>query len=103
MVEFLVTVNPHIKLPNAIDLSENGVADGSNIFAAERLGTKLYIFNRVGMEVYSEKYSENTPFKGWNGGWDNDDSKLVSPGVYFYVIEAEDGTHKGTIEVVNPK
>ncbi len=103
MVEFLVTVNPHIKLPNAIDVSANGVADGSNTFAAERLGTKLYIFNRVGMEVYSEKYSENTPFKGWNGGWDNDDSKLVSPGVYFYVIEAEDGTHKGTIEVVNPK
>ncbi|MBR6310856.1 MAG: gliding motility-associated C-terminal domain-containing protein [Paludibacteraceae bacterium] len=102
-VAFNVTVKQHPKFPNAIDLSENGIADGSNTFAAERLGTKLYIFNRVGMEVYSEKYSENTPFKGWNGGWDNDDSKLVSPGVYFYVIEAEDGTHKGTIEVVNPK
>jgi gliding motility-associated-like protein len=52
---------------------------------------KLYIFNRMGQEVYVGN-------SGWNGTYDN---KPVDPGAYYYVLKFDSGEiRKAAIEVV---
>jgi gliding motility-associated-like protein len=55
---------------------------------------KLLIYNRWGVELYESSFYSNVE---WDGYFKN---KLVSPGVYFYVIESNGFNQTGTIQVI---
>lgn len=80
---FIIKVfDSHIKVPRVF--SPNG--DGKNdVFYAEYKSIKSFhgwIFNRWGNELFT--WSD--PSKGWDGKYGG---RYVTPGVYFYIIEAE--------------
>ena len=91
-----------LKIPNTFTPGTSpGVNDFFQVKYKSLVSFKGTIFNRWGTEIFSW----TNPAEGWDGKKGN---KYVSPGVYFYLIEAEgsDGIRykeKGDINVIRPK
>lgn len=96
-MKFSIT-NFDIKIPNYI------ILDGTHQFKVKSqsaLNFKCIIFNRWGNKIYEFR----DPSLGWDG---RHNGRLVSTGVYYYVITAETGTGKkevkrGYINALRPK
>ena len=70
-----------LRIPNAFSPDGDGVNDIWKVGYRSLLEFKCWIFDRNGRKLY---YFDNP-----SGGWDGQaHGKTVSPGVYFYVIEA---------------
>lgn len=88
-----------IWIPNIITLNNDGLNDKFevvNLIEADQID--LIIYNRWGRKVY-EKENYQNEWGGQRGG----DGRLVSAGVYFYVINAKGADHEvynGFITVV---
>ncbi|GHT34782.1 hypothetical protein FACS189434_11530 [Bacteroidia bacterium] len=84
------TAEIKVNYPNAIVWDRKDDLNGSFLTNTD-LRFKLYIFNRMGQEVYVGN-------SGWNGTYDN---KPVDPGAYYYVLKFDSGeVRKAAIEVV---
>lgn len=96
-IKFSIT-DFNIKVPNFI------ILDGTHQFKIKYQSVfnfKCTIFNRWGNKIYEFK----DPSQGWDGKYNG---RLVSTGVYYYVITAENGnkekrTLKGYINALRPK
>lgn len=100
---FLVKIsNFFIDVPNAFSPgSSPGINDEFKIVYQSIVSFKGWIFNRWGNEIFHW----TNPDIGWDG---KKGGKYVSPGVYFYIMEAKgsDGkTHirKGSVNILRPK
>ncbi|MBD5369562.1 MAG: gliding motility-associated C-terminal domain-containing protein [Bacteroides sp.] len=79
---YTVTIgNSELLCPNAFSPDGDGVNDEWKVSYRSLLEFKCWIFDRYGAQLF---YTEN-PQLGWDG---KKGGKLVSPGVYFYVIQA---------------
>lgn len=81
--------NSELKIPNAFSPgASEGVNDIWKVAYRSIIRFECHIFNRNGEEIFSF----NDPSQGWDG---KKGGKLVKPGVYYYVIDAEgaDGKH----------
>ncbi|MDR1258663.1 MAG: gliding motility-associated C-terminal domain-containing protein [Tannerellaceae bacterium] len=93
---------PYLSAPNTFSPGASpGVNDEFRVAYKSLVSFKGWIFNRWGAEVFHW----TDPAKGWDG---KKGGKYVSPGVYFYVIEAKgsDGKNhslKGHINIIRPK
>lgn len=91
-----------LDVPNAFSPGTSpGVNDEFRVVYKSLVKFSCWIFNRWGQMLYHW----TDPAQGWDG---KKGGRYVSPGVYFYVIEAEgsDGIHykkKGDINVLRPK
>lgn len=91
--------NSELKIPNAFSPgASEGVNDVWKVSYRSIIRFECHIFNRNGEEIFSF----NDPSQGWDG---KKGGKLVKPGVYYYVIDAEgaDGKHykkAGDINIV---
>lgn len=76
-----------LRIPNAFTPNDDGINDIWRVAYRSLLSFSCTIFDRYGNEIYSYR----DPSGGWDGKYKG---KVVKPGVYFYVIEAEgaDGT-----------
>lgn len=70
-----------LRIPNAFSPDGDGINDVWKVGYRSLLEFKCWIFDRNGRKLY---YFED-PSGGWDGQYHG---KTVSPGVYFYVIEA---------------
>lgn len=70
-----------LRIPNAFTPNGDGVNDVWKVAYRSLVNFKCVIFDRYGNELYSF----DDPSDGWDGKYKG---KTVSPGVYFYVIEA---------------
>lgn len=80
---FVITIGTSsLEMPNAFS---PGTIDGKNdewkVAYKSIVEFRCWIFDKWGVQMY---YSEN-PGDGWDG---KHNGRLVSPGVYYYVIEA---------------
>ncbi len=71
-----------LKCPNAFTPDGDGVNDEWKVSYRSLLSFKCWIFDRFGQQIYY--FSD--PSLGWDG---KRGGKLVPPGVYYYVIQAE--------------
>ncbi len=71
-----------LKCPNAFSPDGDGVNDEWKVSYRSLLNFKCWIFDRFGNQMY---YFDD-PSGGWDGKYHG---KLVSSGVYYYVIQAE--------------
>lgn len=91
-----------LDVPNAFSPGTTpGVNDEFRVAYKSLVRFSCWIFNRWGQQIYHW----TNPAQGWDG---KRNGKLVLPGVYFYVIEAEgsDGRHyklKGDINILRGK
>ena len=91
-----------LDVPNAFSPGTTpGVNDEFRVAYKSLVRFSCWIFNRWGQQIYHW----TNPAQGWDG---KKNGKLVLPGVYFYVIEAEgsDGRHyklKGDINILRGK
>lgn len=90
-----------LRIPNAFTPNGDGVNDEWKVAYRSLLSFKCWIFDRYGTEIF--KFED--PTQGWDGKYKG---KLVSPGVYFYVIEAQGADGKkykkgGDINLVRSK
>lgn len=91
-----------LRIPNAFTPGTSpGVNDEFRVVYKSLVSFKAWVFNRWGVEIYHW----DDPAKGWDG---KKGGKYVTPGVYFYVIEARgsDGRkykEKGSINIIRPK
>ncbi|MCD7977767.1 MAG: gliding motility-associated C-terminal domain-containing protein [Tannerellaceae bacterium] len=92
----------HLDVPNIFTPGTSpGVNDEFKVVYKSLISFKGWIFNRWGVEVFHW----TDPSQGWDG---KKGGKYVSPGVYFYVIEAkgsDDYNYKktGHINIIRPK
>jgi gliding motility-associated-like protein len=92
----------YLRIPNAFSPGASpGVNDEFRVVYKSLVSFKAWIFNRWGVELFQW----DDPAKGWDG---KKGGKYVSPGVYFYIIEARgsDGRRykeKGSINIIRPK
>lgn len=70
-----------LRIPNAFTPDGDGVNDEWKVGYRSLLSFKCWIFDRYGNEIFHY----DRPDLGWDG---RKGGKLVSPGVYYYVIEA---------------
>ncbi len=97
-----------ISIPTAInlDIEEYSIFkpydDNNNGQYGKPTNVELHIFNRMGVEIYDWEGAYDDA-KWWNGCWNNNTSKPVDPGVYFYVLKLDDETARGAIEVIKRK
>ena len=91
-----------LDVPNAFSPGTTpGVNDEFRVAYKSLVKFSCWIFNRWGQQIYHW----TNPAAGWDG---KQGGKYVTPGVYFYVIEAEgsDGIKykkKGDINILRPK
>lgn len=71
-----------LKIPNAFTPNGDGVNDEWKVSYRSLIRFKCKVFDIQGHELYSS----DDPAQGWDGRFKG---KLVSPGVYYYVIEAK--------------
>ena len=85
-----------IFVPNVITPNKDGENDvmDINIYGNIQECLNFMIFNRWG-EVMFNSFGNNTRWDGYTNG-----GRLVSPGVYFYVIELNGQVYKGDIQVL---
>ena len=105
-VAYLVLISFNVQplhyVPNAFSPGTSpGVNDEFRVVYKSLVKFSCWIFNRWGQLLYHW----TDPAQGWDG---KKGGKYVSPGVYFYVIEAEgsDGIKykkKGDINILRPK
>ncbi len=92
LVAYEVMVNVHIDpfIPNAFSPNGDGYNDIWSIKYLETfINADIKIFNRYGQEVfYSKRYTD-----AWNGKYKGQD---VPVGVYYYIIEPNNGRNKYT-------
>lgn len=92
----------YLHVPNAFSPGASpGVNDIFKVAYKSLISFNGWIFNRWGAEIFRW----NDPAQGWDG---KKGGAYVSPGVYFYVIEAKgsDGKNyreKGHINIIRPK
>ena len=94
-VNGILTVKENGIIPNAFDPHElNGMND------AFMRGHRMQIFNRYGVLLYETKTLDDID-RGWNGRNQQND-RLVDPGVYYYILKDENGkvTHTGSVTVL---
>lgn len=90
-----------LRIPNAFTPNGDGINDVWKVGYRSLLSFRCTIFDRYGNQLF--EFSD--PTQGWDGKYKG---KLVKPGVYFYVIEAQgaDG-HKykkgGDINIIKSK
>lgn len=90
-----------LKIPNAFTPNGDGVNDEWKVAYRSLVNFHCTIFDRYGNELF--RFSD--PNKGWDGKYRG---KYVSPGVYFYVIEATGADGKkykkgGDINIIKSK
>lgn len=79
---YTVTIGTsELLIPNAFSPNGDGVNDEWKISYRSLTDFKCWIFDRQGHELFSF----DNPEKGWDGKYKG---KTVTPGVYFYVIQA---------------
>lgn len=71
-----------LKCPNAFTPDGDGINDEWKVSYRSLLSFKCWIFDRYGNQIF---YFDD-PSQGWDG---TRGGKLVGPGVYYYVIQAE--------------
>lgn len=86
----LIEVEETIVIPNVITPNGDNIND---VFELPFSYSKVSLLNRWGNLIW-----ENTGMQFWNGK--SQDGNDVSDGVYFYVIETENKTYKGFVQVV---
>lgn len=80
---FQITIyESKLEVPNAFSPGSDGINDIFKVAYQSIIKFKAWIFNRWGNQLYHW----NNPAEGWDGTFNG---KIVPPGVYFYVIEAE--------------
>ncbi|MGL5318578.1 MAG: gliding motility-associated C-terminal domain-containing protein [Bacteroidales bacterium] len=80
---FQITVyDSRLEVPNAFSPGSDGINDVFKVAYQSIIKFKAWIFNRWGTQLFH--WSD--PAQGWDG---HHNGKLVPPGVYFYIIEAE--------------
>jgi gliding motility-associated-like protein len=95
--EDVVTIRPErnivIKVPTGFSPNGDGQNDILSVFGSEEMQINSFIvFSRWGDKVYETRAIEiNDNTQGWDGRVDN---KLLQPGVYAWIVEAQylDGT-----------
>lgn len=90
-----------LKIPNAFSPDGDGVNDVWKVAYRSLIEFKCWIFDRYGKQLH---YFDN-PSEGWNGKQGN---KVVKPGVYYYVIQAQGADGKryhrsGDINIIRYK
>ncbi len=91
-----------LRVPNAFSPGTTpGINDEFRVSYKSLIRFKGWIFNRWGVELFHW----TDPAQGWDG---KKGGKYVSPGVYFYVIEAEGSDQikykkSGHINIIRPK
>lgn len=90
-----------LKIPNAFSPDGDGVNDVWKVAYRSLIEFKCWIFDRYGKQLY---YFDN-PSGGWDGKQGN---KVVKPGVYYYVIQAQGADGKkyhrsGDINIIRYK
>ena len=100
---FTITVGEsRLEAPNIFSPGTSpGVNDEWKVAYKSIVKFKCWIFNRWGVEIF--RFSD--PSQGWDGKYKG---KLVSPGVYYYVIEAKGADNqnykmKGNINILRPR
>lgn len=84
--EVFVKVFKEISVPNTFSPNNDGVNDVWNIIGLTSYpGSELRIFNRYGNIIFQSVGYENP----WNGRYQGNE---LSPGVYFYTIDLNNGT-----------
>ncbi|NNK80218.1 MAG: gliding motility-associated C-terminal domain-containing protein, partial [Flavobacteriales bacterium] len=85
-----------IVLPNVFTPNGDGENDEFNINITGEIEECFYmeIFNRWGQTVFNAS-GNNTRWDGYTTA-----GELVQPGVYFYVIEFNEASYKGSVQVI---
>ena len=90
-----------LRIPNAFSPNGDGVNDEWKVGYISLVEFKCWIFDKNGHQLH---YFDN-PASGWDGKYNG---KIVSPGVYYYVIEAKGADGKkykkgGDINIIGYK
>ncbi len=86
-----------ITIPNVFTPNNDGKNDAWTIEGLEGFNnSEVYIYNRWGVEVYSEMIDQNDPDPEWNGKINNPVFGKVdaSTGIYFYVVKVYHGENE---------
>lgn len=101
MIEFTIAES-FLEVPNAFSPGTTpGINDEFKVAYKSLVRFKGWIFNRWGVQLFHW----TNPAQGWDGKYKG---KYVTPGAYFYIIEAEGSEglrykEKGHVNVLRPK